>query len=151
MRHLAQGIAKMVNHLGQREPSGGMFGGLSIILERFVGHAALRKVPGDDLRLWRFARGVFFQHLGEAPVDRAALLAQQGGIIGLLHERMPEGVPGGRRLTMRNNDFSSCKRLAGSSDTACMSSNENSRPMTAPVLATSLPTRSRSSLAMSEE
>ena len=42
-------------------------------------------------------------------MDRAALLAQQGGISGLLHERMPEGVAGGRRLTMRNNDFSSCK------------------------------------------
>src|SRR4029077_3481556 len=109
MRHLAQGVAKMVNHLGQREPAGGVFGGLSIVLERFVGPAALRKVRGDDLRLWRFARGVFFQHLGEAPVDRAALLAQQGGISGLLHERMPEGVAGGRRLTMRNNDFSSCK------------------------------------------
>src|SRR5262249_33259135 len=103
---LTEGIAKVVNHLGEGEPPGRTLCGLLIVINRSVRYPSLCKVPSDHLGFCSFARRVRLQHLTKSVVDRVTLVAQQRSVGSILHQCMSEGVTGERRLTACHYDFS---------------------------------------------
>ena len=105
MHDLAQPMAKMVDHLGQREPARRAFRGFLIIMNRLVGYPRLGKMPSDQLWFRGCSGRVLLQLFGKTVVNCATPVAQQRGIGGVLHQRVPEDIIGKRRLAVRNNDF----------------------------------------------
>ena len=81
----------MSDHFGQRETAGRQFRGLEIMVDRFVGHAGLRKMPGDELGLRAYCR-IGFQMLSKPQMDRAAPRTQHRRIGRILYQRMLERI-----------------------------------------------------------
>ena len=107
--------------------------------------ARLGEVMGQQLRLGLcLLRKVRLEHGGDAGVQLLALAAQQAGIGRVLHQRVLEGVDRVRRRPAAEDQLGVdqlVQRVGSSSSdsgaTAASSSWLNSRPITAPICATS--------------
>ena len=94
----------MIDHFGQGKSTGRALRGILVMIDRPVGNAGLRKMPSDQLRL-RHLDGVLHHFLGDAQVNGAAPIAQQRSVGGVVHQRVPEGIGGARRLTVGDDDL----------------------------------------------
>src|SRR5262249_8192715 len=97
---LPEGLAEMTDSFRERKAACRTFRRFQVKVDGPLRRGGLGKMPCDDLR----QSGLTFERRGQAQMNRAPPLAQQGGVSGILHQRMFERVRRVGRLTVSDRE-----------------------------------------------
>src|ERR1700676_3573542 len=105
MLKLPKALVQLTDHFGEGEAAGSPPGGFQVVVDCLVRRAGVGEVPGEQLGFGcRWTGCVLLEHLGDAQVEFAALIAHQRGVGGILHKSVLERVSCFRRPAARKEE-----------------------------------------------